>query len=126
MDYRNLFGIAVIILSGSVFVHSLNSANAFPQGPNVSIGGNPIDHGYGNCNNSDIVFTNNASQVFIITDISKFYDAQYNGTELKVNGTTIWHSRGNFNFRSGLRVSPGDVVTCSGNNPLTISGYYTH
>jgi len=28
MDYRNLFGIAAIILSGAVFLHSLKSANA--------------------------------------------------------------------------------------------------
>lgn len=37
MDYRHLFGTAAIILSGAVFVHTLNKANAFPQGPTILV-----------------------------------------------------------------------------------------
>ena len=124
MDHRNLFGIAAIILSGAVFTHSLNTANALPQGPNVSLGSNPIDHGQGNCNGSTI-FTNNSSQYFIITDISKSYVDSYE-IYLEADGQTIWNGRGNFHFQSGLRIAPGSTVTCSGSYAVTIAGYYSH
>jgi hypothetical protein len=124
MDYRNLFGIAAIILSAAVFLQSLKSANALPQGPNISSGSNPIDQGQGNCNGSTI-FTNNSSQSFIITDISKSYVDSYE-IYLESNGQTIWNGRGNFNFRSGLQIAPGSSVTCIGGYSVSISGYYAH
>lgn len=33
MDHRNLYGVAAILLSGAIFVHSLTSANALPTYP---------------------------------------------------------------------------------------------
>ena len=44
MDYRNILATGFLLLCGAVFVHSLKSANAFPQGPNVSMGSNPIEN----------------------------------------------------------------------------------
>jgi len=128
MDYRNILATGFLLLCGAVFVHSLKSANAFPQGPNVSMGSNPIDNGYGNCNASDIIFQNNSSQDFILTDISKYYDSQQGDTYLRLDGQNFWASVGNFNFHSGLRVPPGSSLTCTSqsNLPMTISGYYTH
>ena len=70
MDYRNLFGIAAIILSGAVFIHSLKSANAFPQGPNVSIGSNPLFSFGGTVSNgTTTVFAAPSDQMMIVTDL---------------------------------------------------------
>jgi len=124
MDYRNILSLGFVLLAGSVFVHSLKAANAFPSGPNVSLGSNPIEHGYGNCNNSSVLFTNNSVNDLIITDIT----IKYTGYEhtLYIDGVTAWSSTGNFNFISGLKINPASVVTCSGSYTMTISGYYTH
>ena len=43
MDYRTILATGFLLLCGAVFVHSLKSANAFPQGPNVSMGSNPVE-----------------------------------------------------------------------------------
>ena len=72
MDYRNLFGIAALFLSGSVFLHSLNAANAFPQGPNISLGSNPIENLHGMVSissggNYANIWTNNTAHDLIIT-----------------------------------------------------------
>lgn len=147
MDYRSLFGIAAIILSGAVFMHSLNSANAFPQGPNVSTGSNPIeswagswDSGYqtvgtvsqdfiitdfilsGTATNCIVTLTSNpsdhSSQYVIAT--GAFYNYTYNNGNSQFNG----------NFNSGIRVPAGTTIHAyankSGNCLFNITGYYTH
>ena len=133
MDYRNVWGVAAIVLSGAVFVHSLKTANAFPQGPNVSTGSNPIDSFYTLCDSGfSTIFTNTSSKAFIITDVVK--ENYSNHTFLRVNGTDIFQSEygsqgssRSIRFSSGLKVNPSDVVECSSSGDyLTISGYYVH
>ena len=70
MDYRNLLGTAAIILSGAVFVHSLSSANAFPQGPNLSLGSNPVFSFGGTVSNgTSTLFSAPADQIMVVTDL---------------------------------------------------------
>jgi len=126
MDYRNLFGIAAIILSGAVFVHSLKSANAFPQGPNVSMGSNPIESFYGCTISGATIFTNTSNYNFIITDVTTQEPLQSNISTLRINGQNVFSSTHSTHFFSGIKVLPSDVVTCYGGYPTTISGYYTH
>ena len=66
-DYRNLFGFAAILFGAGFFVQSLQSANA-KIGPSISLGSNPIQHFYQNCDqqNNFEIFTNNSSGDFII------------------------------------------------------------
>jgi hypothetical protein len=131
MDYRNLFGIAAIILSSAVFVQSLNSANAFPQGANVSLGSNPIEHHYGVCTQADF-FLNSTNNPFIITDIIGQTQGGYDLT-LYVNGAVgakLYSSTENvfYGLKSGIVVDPGEAVYCSGGTTriITITGYYAH
>ena len=129
MDYRNLFGIAAIILSGAVFVHSLKSANAFPQGPNVSMGSNPIDNFHlQNCGSSwPTILTNSSSQAFIITDIVKGVENTGYDLRLRINSQIIYDAHRNHAFQTGLKVLPGETVQCYFSGyPVTLSGYYTH
>ena len=122
MDHRNLFGIAAIILSAAVFVHSLNSANAFPQGPNVSTGSNPIEHySHINCNNTQsTLFTNNTSQPFIITDV--IVGERSVNAHLYIDGVEVYRRNGNNNgshtthLISGIKVTPGETVQCINSN----------
>ena len=131
MNYHNLLGIAAILLSASVFIHSLKSANAFPQGPNVSSGNNPIANSIAICSNSySSLFTNNTSQVFIVTDITKQHPSY--PISLRLNNQDVWMvesggSPGVFQFNSGLRVGPGDTLDCAHSGfRVMISGYYAH
>ena len=65
-----LFGIAAIILSGAVFVHSLKSANAFPQGPSVSYGGNPVLSIGGSLSSTSVtLFTAPSDQKIVVSDL---------------------------------------------------------
>ena len=121
MDHRNLFGIAAIILSCSVFVHSLNSANAFPQGPNVSLGSNPIDNGFGY---NAPAFVNNSSTDFIVTDLNCS-----SNTLILIDGVNAyWCNIGvAHSLRTGLKLSPSSTIQTNSNNTyLSISGYYAH
>ena len=48
MDYRNILAVGFVILCATIFVRTLNSANALPQGPNISLATNPYKSFSGN------------------------------------------------------------------------------
>ena len=128
MDHRTLFGIAAIILSSSVFLHSLNSANAFPQGPNVGTGSNPIASFYVSCSQSSPTVINTTGELFIITDILVSDGYSTGGVDLQLNGST-WYSLGEnvqMAMQSGIPVPLNSTLSCYsyyGRN-LVLSGYY--
>ena len=125
MDYRTILAFAAVIFAIGYLIRSIQPANALPQGPNVSLGSNPIEHAYSSCNGWQTIFTNNTAQDFIITDISKYFENSYEG-HLRVNGQTIWQSRDAYQFLSGLKILSGESVECNSSYSITISGYYTH
>ena len=126
MNPKTLLSFGFLLLCASVLVDSLQVAEAFPKGPNVSTGNNPIASFNSSCGSWDTLYTNNTSQTFMITDIVQSYPDSYIGA-LKVNGQYIYESRANHQFISGLPIQPGESVQCYHNgNRMTISGYYAH
>ena len=144
MDYRNLFGIASIILSIAVLILSFNTANAIPQGANISIGSNPVaSFTSTNCTSGDTVVSVPSDQILVITDIiiGGYYgeDVQLKtgtGTLLGQFKSVNGYSQAAYNhflegrfysLRSGIVVPSGeDLVLYCGSNSLTVSGYYAH
>jgi ABC-type transport system substrate-binding protein len=134
-DSRNLFGFAAILFGTGFLVQSLQSANA-RIGPSVSLGSNPIQHYYQNCDQQyDLpIFTNNATGDFIVTDIY-IYDGTISfkidtETALLMSSYSGANTQtSNFHLQSGIRVPNGSTFTCSdnGDSPrVMISGYYAH
>ena len=134
-DYRNLFGLAAILFGAGSFVQSLQSANA-TIGPSISLGSNPIQHFYQNCEQQSNfeIFTNTSSGDFIITDIYVYdwivkfqVDAD---VALLMKGDVDANSpRANLHLQSGIRVPSGSSLKCSdnGDSPrVMVSGYYAH
>ena len=73
-DYKVLFGYAAILLSIGFVIRSIAFAYAFPSGPNVSMGSNPIENIYGNKSGGgshpasfDTIWTNNSEYDLIVT-----------------------------------------------------------
>ena len=131
MDHRTILAFAAVVFSSAIFIFSLKSANALPQGTNVSLGANPIDSAYqSSCNNS-VLFTNNTQQDFIITDIINDYSGW---VELRKNDggvyTKIFKIQGNgeASLTSGITIGPGVSVDCQhySGRGVFISGFYAH
>ena len=133
IDYRNLFGFAAILFGAGFFVQSLKNANA-EIGPSISLGSNPIQHYYLNCDGQSnaTIFTNNETGDFIITDIYV-----YDGTvEFSIDSNvtlfmTSWNNSHSpdFHLNSGIRIPSSSSFTCTdyANSPkIMVSGYYTH
>lgn len=128
MDYRNILALACLVLSFGYTWNSIQSANAFPAGPNVSMGSNPIDQAYKYCNGSSnaSILSNSTNQSFIVTDI-----VVTGGTaEILIDGSVIMSvSSDHVALQTGLRIDGGSTIACTdaGSYPrVTIVGYYTH
>ena len=119
IHYKQLFGYAAIVFSFGFFVRSFVPAHAF-NGAHVSLGSNPIDSGYGY---NGVIFTNNSSSDFVITDIGCENDGP-----LTIGSSNVFYClRGNHQLQSGLIVPAGTSVSTGANNRnYFISGYYTH
>jgi len=148
MDYRNILAFAVLLLCGAIFLHSLNTANAFPSGPNVSLGSNPIQSWAGR-SYTGWVTLGTLQQDFIITDLlvsgtgqsctatisnqntDSYSSVLFSGSYKSFNQN--WrqgNSQFNGNLRSGVRVNAGETLYASieadGTCNYIVSGYYTH
>jgi len=149
MDYRNILAFGFVLLSGSVFVLSLKSANAFPAGPTVSLGSNPIQSWAGRVNSGWVTLAT-VQQDFIITDLIISGIGSFCTTTLStqnVDATTDvllsgsyksytqaygqGNSQFNGNLHSGARVNAGSTIYANieasgGTCNYIVSGYYTH
>ena len=127
MSPNTLLSLGFTLLCASVFVDSIQSATAYPQGPSVSLGTTPIHHATASCTSWDTLYTNNTSQPFLITDVVHSYPSSSSNATLRVNNQTIYASKQATQFRSGLLIQPGETVTCAHSGwEVTISGYYIH
>ena len=124
MDYRNIIASGFFLLCLAVLVQSLSSANAFPQGPTISLGTSPIAYYFRNCSNPGDIFTNTSTQDFIITDIL----VDNGGTRFIIDGTLLNPNlTQNVHMTTGFRIPSGSVVSCSpytGSPYVTINGFY--
>ena len=129
MDHRNILATGFLLLCGAVFVHSLNSANAFPQGPNVSTGSNPIELAHLDCYgaNNLTLFSNTSSENFIVSDIW----ITGGSVRIFVDGSILHSSIGDglYSLQTGLKLGSGSTISCSyqnGSPRVTVTGYYAH
>ena len=145
MNIRTTLATGLLFLCGSIFLHAL-SANALPQGPNVSMGSNPIESWAGEFTGSGI---NNLAVIqndFIITDFTLqgagVCTVQLSSSQSSTGAETIatgfygtsasagvlyW----NAHFVSGMKVDAGSTiyahVSLNGSSCYyNISGYYPH
>ena len=141
MNLKTLFGIAAIILSSSVLVNSLQSAQAVPSGPNVSHGSNPAFTYYeSNWSRFDttehsINLGLNAGENVVITNVSILPSgdcrfkvdgirvAQENVEQLKVDSSTVLSIASRYNQTSSYCGSQGVAAL---DNRIYIEGYYVH
>jgi hypothetical protein len=130
MEYRSLFGIGFVIFSMGYFVRSFQPANAFPQGPNISLGSNPIASFNVACNNSSPSIMSTTNNIFIITDVIVSDGYSTGGITLKLNGADWMNFNENVEvaLQSGLSVPVNSSLDCYTyyGRDLVISGYYTH
>ena len=115
-------------------IQSIASAFAFPSGPSVSMGSNPIESFYGSTSNGTLNL--NANYDFILT--SGYSDSSacllnINGTNVGRTGTyyNIFYYNSGYNpnseFTQGqgqLSIPAGATVTFSGCSNHLFSGYY--
>jgi hypothetical protein len=91
------------------------------------MGSNPVENFYDSCYNYSTLFTNNSSQIFVITDVVQ---GAFNYTAyLRIGSDLIYKSDipNGHHFMSGLKVESGETVECDHQSSgVTISGYYTH
>ena len=134
---KHYFGIASIIFASACLIWSIGQAIAFPQGPNTSLGSNPVFSVSSVNYASHTLYTNNTTAPAIITDFIAKGAVNYNcernftvsnSTEaISISAGTdgIYH----MSLQSGLKVPAGESLQVSGGNycaHVSISGYYAH
>lgn len=128
MDYRNILALALLVFSMGHTWNNIQSAHAFPAGPNISMGSNPIEQSYKYCNGQSnaTILSNTTNQSFIVTDIV----VTGGNADILIDGNTIMNLNStHITLKTGLRVDGGSVISCTdvGSYPrVTVVGYYTH
>ena len=116
---RNLVGMSAVIASCALLIWSIGETFAYPQGPNVSLGSNPIAASVAPTQLDEL-----NQSTFVITDLASlnkhllFY---VGGTDPDLRSVFIEHSPISYVTKF---ISPGDFIHCSSN--AVFSGYYTH
>jgi hypothetical protein len=134
-DYKILFGYAAVLLSIGFVIRSITFAYAYPTGPSVSMGSNPVVSftGYG----TSLIHTVPSDKIFVITDINLSYAGSTGSTQTYLqdeNGTKKGSFRVSGSTRNrdislanGIPFEPESEVHLVGNAVhCTVSGYYAH
>ena len=135
---KHLFGIAAIISSVALLIFSIGETFAYPQGPNISLGANPIVtlscFGHTHYQN---VYQVPAGMTLVITD---FHIGSDTNGYIRVGSTSSLNNNDNIlrhylhnaspthmSFSSGITVAEGLYVQCTGGNDGSFAaGYLTH
>ena len=135
---KHLFGIAAVISSVAFLVFSIGETFAYPQGPNVSLGSNPIVtlscFGHNHYQN---VYQVPTGMTLVITD---FHIGSDTNGYIRVGSTSTLSNADNIlrhylqnaspnhiSFSSGITVAEGLYVQCTGGNDGSFAaGYLTH
>ena len=130
---RHYFGLSTLLVSVALLIWSIGETFAFPQGPNVSMGSNPIVTIV--CINNHPLYPRSYTVPsgfdLIITDIAYSYGRT---SGLYVDGTIVHYGyasgtlQGVYpNLTTGIKVDSGSIVSCTGhNNAGFVSGYLAH
>ena len=135
MNHKNIMACAVLIFALSHLFRTLQPAHAFPQGPNVDLGSNPLTNFYGVASSSTAITLQNN---FILTTLM----SSNTGCNPKLDGTVFHTGTGSENmfyyryayfhpspFTAGtakLHIASGSTLTLSNCSNYYIEGYYTH
>ncbi len=115
--HKTIFAISSLIFSVGFFIWSISHSYAFPQGPNVSLGYNPIVSVV--CTSG---YTVPSSSDFVITDFIGVQSSPY----LLLDGNyTMQLVNGNSTLNTGWLVPSGSVISCTGGTAY-FSGYLVH
>ena len=117
---RRLFGIAAIIASIAYLISSIGNSFAYPQGPNVSLGSNPIVSFY--CASGNVAYTVPSGQSLVITDFIGVSNYPYFTLS---TGESLNMVDGTYSSRTGYKLTGGTSITC-GSGSMVVSGYLTH
>ncbi len=117
--HKTIFSIATLIASVALLVSSISNSFAYPQGPNISLGSNPIVSF--NCNSTG--YTVPATSDYIITDFIAVSSSPY--MQMDGGNTMYFNFSGNSTLMTGYRVPAGTQITC-GSGGIHISGYLVH
>ena len=130
--HKLFWGIAALITSIAILIWSVTESFAYPQGPNVGMGSNPIVSFYcsgGNVRLFDGSHTSGNWTIpgtadLIITDAAA--TSSYNST-LIVDSISILTANGgsSHSFGTGFRIPAGSVISCN-NYAASWSGYYAY
>lgn len=130
--YKNYFGIAAILFGAGYFIQSLPFAQAFPQGPNVSMSANPYESFTGSTSGTVDLLTVPNDQIFIVTTCVS--NSSY--VDLKENNDTIITGSSSGCMSGALHDGNGHLVIASGSTLKVqstygtryyyIEGYYAH
>ena len=117
---RHYFGLSTLLASVALLIWSIGETFAYPQGPNVSLGSNPIAKF--RCANN---YTNSTNSKFIITDFLN--DSASSGKLIKTssNGNTIvtLPPASVSSLTTGYVVEPGESIFCAYTG-VYLTGYY--
>lgn len=132
---NTFFGIAAIITSIALLISSIGNSFAYPQGPNVSLGSNPIVtlscSGHANLPG---VYQVPVGMNLIITDMhvgatTNGYIRVGNSSSLNNSNNVFRHylyngSPTHMSFRSGIKVTEGLYVQCVGGSDGSFASGY--
>ena len=120
---------AVIVATGYLF-QSLSSADAYPQGPNVSRGTNPVEAFSVTCNTSTPTLLTTGNEKFIITDVVVANGGSSEDVTMYLNGSewVRFPETSMQSFNSGFPVPSNSTLTCYAyySKRTIITGYYAH
>ncbi len=125
---QTLIGLALLIASAGYAYQSLQHANAYPQGPNVGVGSNPIEAFSFTCTNSSPQAFTTGNELFIITDVVVADGGSTEHAMLKLNGSDWIPFPENSvqSLNSGYPVPANSILSCYAYyaKRVAISGYY--
>lgn len=119
---------ACLLFAGTYAYQSLQQANAYPQGPNVGLGANPIEAFSFMCNSSIPQAFSTGNELFIITDVVVADGGSTEHAMLKLNGTDWipFPEASVQSLNSGYPVPPNSTLSCYAyySKRVAVSGYY--
>lgn len=132
MDARaqQILSLTVLLAVLGYLAHSFSIAEAYPQGPNVSRGTNPVEAFSINCNSSTPTMVTTGNEKFIITDVVVANGGSTEDVTMYLNGSEWirFPETSMQSFNSGFPVPPNSTLTCYAyySKRTIITGYYAH
>ena len=125
-----VLALSIFIFSLGFLIGNIPFATAYPQGPNVSLGSNPIEAFSIACNSTTPTLLSTNNEKFIITDIIVADGASTEDIQLSLNGATWFNipETSTQSFNSGFPVPTNSTVTCYAYyaKRVIVAGYYAH